>query len=393
LALCLVEQEKFTDATQRAREAVLHAPDESFSHHTLARVSFERNDLDNAETEVQAALAIDPHVPGYHVTLGLIHYRRAKWPLALAAAERALALAPDDAGAVNLRAEALRKLGRKDAARDHLHEQLARDPDDPYTHATLGWNYLEKGYRHKAMEHFREALRLDPELDWAREGVVETLRAKSQFYRIVMWYFFWLSRFSPKAQFGLMLGLFFGYQVVMRALAHRPGLAPLFWTVVIGYGLFVWTTWFARPLASLALMLHPFGRLALSRDDRTSAAGVGIALVVAILVVLVVSVWRSHNSFPIGFHTVSTALTVMCAFATPSPWPRRGMYVYMAIVLLLAATSLSLLVFEEAIISVSPGLHESLRGVFESIDRFMMWNPLFSTLLPSLLAQHQPRLR
>ena len=68
LALCLLEQEKFTEATQRAQEAVGNAPDESFSHHTLGRVWFQRNYLDQAEQETQAALAIDPHVTGYYVT-------------------------------------------------------------------------------------------------------------------------------------------------------------------------------------------------------------------------------------------------------------------------------------------------------------------------------------
>src|SRR5688500_11243728 len=60
LALCLLEQEKFTEATQRAQEAVGNAPDESFSHYTLSRVWIERNFLDQALTEIQAALAIDP---------------------------------------------------------------------------------------------------------------------------------------------------------------------------------------------------------------------------------------------------------------------------------------------------------------------------------------------
>jgi tetratricopeptide (TPR) repeat protein len=390
LALCLLAQEKFTEATERAQEAVGNAPDESFSHYTLARVWLERNYLDNAQREIQAALAIDPHVTRYHVTQALIHYRRSNWPLALAAAEVALALDPDDSDAVNLRAEALRKLGRKDTARDHLHEQLSRDPDDPYTHAGLGWNYLEKGNRDKAMEHFREALRLEPELDWAREGVIETLKSKSRFYRGVLHYFFWISRFSPRAQFWLVIGLFFGYQIIMRLLADQPQLAPLFWIVVIGYGLFVWTTWFARPLSNLALLLHPFGRLALSRDDRMCAFAVGLALLVAISVIMI-EVVRGDGATALSFHTLSAALTVMCTFATPAPWPRRGMLVYMAGVLILAAVSITLMFFEGRILEASKELHNVASSVFYPINRFMTWNPLISTLLPNLLMQYQPR--
>jgi tetratricopeptide (TPR) repeat protein len=391
LALCLLEQEKFTEATERAQEAVGNAPDESFSHHTLARVWYERNYLDEAEQETQAALAIDPHVPGYYVTQGLIHYRHSKWPLALAAAEAALALDPDNAGAVNLRAEALRKLGRKDAARDHLHEQLARDPDDPYTHASLGWSYLEKGNRDKAMEHFREALRLDPELDYAREGVVETLKTKSRVYRGVLKYFFWISRFSPGVQFGLMIGLLIGYRMLVGLLSGRPELAPLLWTVIIGYALFVLTTWFARPLSNLALMLHPFGKLALSRDDRWTARWVGGALAVALVTIGAMIAWGDDRAVPIGFHVASAALTVMCTFTTQTPWPRRAMLIYMVVILILAATSVTMLLCQQAIHDAGPDLFTLAGGVLHFIDRLMTWNPLISTLAPGILMQYQPR--
>ena len=391
LALCLLEQQKYTEATQRAQEAVGNAPDESFSHHTLARVWYERNYLDEAEQETQAALAIDPHVPGYYVTQGLIHYRRSKWPLALAAAEAALALDPDNAGAVNLRAEALRKLGRKDAARDHLHEQLARDPDDPYTHASLGWSYLEKGNRDKAMEHFREALRLDPELDYAREGVVETLKSKSRFYRGVLKYFFWISRFSPGVQFGLMIGLLIGYRFLVGLLSGSPELAPLLWTVIIGYALFVLTTWFARPLSNLLLMLHPFGKLALSRDDRWSARWVGGALAVALVTIGCCVAWDDDRAFPIALHICSAALTVMCTFTTNWPWPRRAMLIYMVVILIFAATSITMLLFDQAIHDAGPGVFNFASGLIFFIDRVMRWNPLISTLAPGILMQYQPR--
>jgi tetratricopeptide (TPR) repeat protein len=391
LALCLLEQEKFTEATHRAQEAVANAPDESLSHYTLARVWIERNFLDQALAEIQTALAIDPHFPHYHVTLGLIHYRRSAWPLALAAAEAALSLKPDHADAVSLRTEALRKLGRKDAAREHLHEQLARDPDDPYTHVGLGWNYLEKGNREKAMEHFREALRLDPEMDWAREGVVETLKSKSRFYRGVMKYFFWISRFSPQVQLGLMVGLFIGYRILVGILVNQPQLAPLFWSVVIGYGIFVFSTWFARPLFNLLLLPHPFGRLALSRDDRWSASWVGIALASGVALVVMATIWRSELTFLIAFHGASAAFTVMCTFSTPAPWPRRAMLVYMAIVLALAGTSTSMLLLQTAIHDASPALFEKAGGLLRLIDNLMTWNPLISTLAPNLLMQYQPR--
>ena len=58
---------------------------------------------------------------------------------------------------------------------------------------------LDEGKYPQAMEHFREALRLEPDMEWARLGVVETLKAKRVLYRPVLWYFLWISKFSSRA--------------------------------------------------------------------------------------------------------------------------------------------------------------------------------------------------
>lgn len=389
LAHCLVEQEKFAEATERAKEAVHSAPDAPFTHHALANVWLARNYLDEAEGAIKAAISLDPLAPQYHTLLAMIYYRRHQWEFCRAATEAALALDPDDSAAVALRAEALRKMGLKEAARDHLHEQLARDPDDPHTHASLGWNYLEKGNRDKAMEHFREALRIDPQLDWAREGVVETLKTKSRFYRGVLKYFFWISRFPPRVQLGLMIGLFLSYLALTRFLADRPELAPVLGAVVVAYGLFAFSSWFAMPLSNLALMLHPFGRLALSRDDKVSASFVGLGLLVALLGA---GVWMFQHS-PVtelmAISMISASLTVMCTFATPWPWPRRPMLYYAVVVVIAAMAILVAIALPDQTYEQLPDVvHNS---ILPAAKRLLAWNPLISTLLPNILMQYVPR--
>ena len=37
-----------------------------------------------------------------------------------------------------------------------------KEPDNEFTHATVGWNIFEKGNHKKANQHFREALRINP---------------------------------------------------------------------------------------------------------------------------------------------------------------------------------------------------------------------------------------
>jgi Flp pilus assembly protein TadD len=72
LAHCLLEQEKYADATERAKEAVHSAPDAAFTHHALANVWLMRNYLDEAEGAIKTAIALDPMSAQYHTILAMI---------------------------------------------------------------------------------------------------------------------------------------------------------------------------------------------------------------------------------------------------------------------------------------------------------------------------------
>jgi hypothetical protein len=67
------------------------------------------------------------------------------------------------------------------------------------------------------------------------------------------------------------------------------------------------------------------------------------------------------------------------------------MLVYMAAIMILAATSISLLLLSDTIFAAAPDRFEAVVEVIRFINRLLIWNPLISTLLPGLLMQHQPR--
>ena len=148
-------------------------------------------------------------------------------------------------------------------------------PESASSHANLGWNYLQQGNRAKATEHFREALRLNPELESARRGVVETLASYNPIYRPILKYFLAMSRLSSRAQWMVILGGWLGYQLLRQATAAVPALRPLLIPLIVAYLLLVLGTWIGRPLVNLTLRLHPFGRLALSRDERMASNWIG----------------------------------------------------------------------------------------------------------------------
>jgi len=284
LALCLLERDKFDDATTEAQQAIHAAPDGALGFYALAAVQWKRNRLNEAQATILEAIRLEPwDADNFHVLAG-VEANRYRWQEALAAAEQGLACDPDHIGCNNLRAMALVNLGRKAEAGQSIDVTLSKNPEDAVTHANQGWTLLHQKKPQEAMQHFREALRLEPNLEWARLGIIEAMKARFFLYRWLLTFFLWMSRFSPKVQLALMLGLIFGRTLLATLLEMVPILEPLSVPLTIAYVLFVWMTWTASSLFNLILRLDSFGRLVLNANERLESTLVGVCLILFILV-------------------------------------------------------------------------------------------------------------
>lgn len=336
LALTLAEQDKLVPATEEAHTAVAAGPDLPLAHLALATVLRRRNRLTEAKTAAQEALRLEPENVDGWAELAQIDLERRDWPAALDAAERGLAIDAENAACNNLRALALVKLGRRDEAGATIAEALARDPHDPVTHANQGWTLLHAGQPRQAMEHFRESLRLDPTSDWAKAGIVEAMQAKNPLYRWLLAYFLWASRLDQRVLFGLIVGAWFGMQILSSIGEKHPALQPYILPVLIAYLVFCLSTWIGAPLANLLLRLDRFGRHALSREQVASSNLVGLSLVTAIGFLIAGLITRGDAGFMllldalwIGLLTIPVSMIYNC----PAGWPR---WTAAAIVLVLA---------------------------------------------------------
>jgi len=278
LAICLREAEKFTDATMEARTAVGLAPEEPEGHYVLASVFAERHMPKEAMAALGEAIRLDPGQPRYWGQLAMLHIAAKKYKDALAAAERGLAIDPENSTCINARAVALRGLGETDAARDAVASALARNPESAISHANMGWNMLHQSKPREALEHFREALRLRPDMEWARQGIVEALKARWLPYRLMLRYFLFMARLPKRTQWIIIVGGYVGYQFVRSVSANNPALAPYLRPLIWGYIAFAVSTWLAMPLFNLLLRLNRFGRMVLSRRETIAANLLGVSL-------------------------------------------------------------------------------------------------------------------
>jgi tetratricopeptide (TPR) repeat protein len=329
LGLCLSEREKFTDATQEAQQAILLAPDFPFAHYAMAHVMHDRHRNEEALQAIGEAIRLDPTDADYLAVLSQIQLDQRNWPAALEAAERGLQHNPEHVGCTNLRAIALVKLGRREEAGATIDAALRKAPENSVTHANQGWTLLEKGESKKALEHFKESLRLNPENEWARQGIVEALKARHFIYAVMLKYFLWMSRLSRQAQWGVLIGAYLGNRFLSLMGNAKPEWRPWFLPIQITYLCFMLMTWIASPLFNLLLRLNRFGRMALSREQIVASNWIGLALLIALL--SLVGALLLPTKLPLLLVALvfgSLLLPISGTFNCAEGWPRNIMALF-----------------------------------------------------------------
>jgi tetratricopeptide (TPR) repeat protein len=330
LSICLVEREDWNAATDEARVAVRLAPDSPFSHATLARVLMDRQYVNEARESAEEARRLDPTDAETYALLSLIHTQRRDWASALQMAEQGLAHDAEHVGCNNARAMALTRLGRTAEAGKTLASALEREPENAWSHANLGWAELHGGNSKQALEHLREALRLDPTDEYAQAGLVEALQARNPIYGLMLRYFLYMSRLSGRAQWTFVIGAYVINRMLRGLARTNPQWAPWIMPLLVAYFIFVVLSWIAQPLFNLLLRLNPYGRHALSDDQRRGANLVGILGLLALICMLVWLIGGATGGIG-SLGTIYFGLLLLPASAIhkcDAGWPRWCMAAY-----------------------------------------------------------------
>ncbi|NJN85908.1 MAG: tetratricopeptide repeat protein [Leptolyngbyaceae cyanobacterium SL_7_1] len=365
LALCLMHLKHYGEATDAAHRAIRLDPTLPFGFYALAHVLNARHRLPDAEAAIAQAIRLDSGRVEFFSLQSAIEFDRGNWDAALAAAEQGLQCHGDHLGCTNLRAMSLVKLNRAQEAMDSIQQALTRYPDNASVYANHGWLLLAQARPVEAMHAFREALRLDPHLKWARQGVIQAFKARKPLYQWMLRYFLWMSQLSLRTKW-LIVG--------MGWLAAQL-LGPFLWF----YLLFVFLTWVADPVATLLLRLDRYGRLVLSEREIRASNWVAGLLGVA-LASLSVGLWLQTpimliNSFVWGMLIVPVSAIFHCA----EGGPRRTMTLYTVV---LAAIGLS---------GLAIAIVQGLGIVASSILLIFLLGAFISGILANVLLQQQPQ--
>ena len=325
IGLCLLHRGRYEDAADEARQAIQLRPDWDVGYATLAAVLAGRRRWAEAADAIDRAIGLDPFDPDHRGTLAGIRLQQRRWADALAAADAGLAVDPQHAACVNVRGQALVNLGRRDEAGVTLAGALARDPHSAVTHANQGWTLLHAGDYRAALQHFREALRIDPEQQWAKAGIVEALKARNVVYRVMLRYFLFMSRMSRQAQWGILIGGYVGYRLMGTTAADHPGVRPFVLPVMVAYVGFAVLTWLAGPAFNLMLRVDRFGRYALSRDQRVASNWFGLCLLSAVGLAVAWGATRDQRYLIGAIVAGLLSIPVTSVFRIGRGWPRWAM--------------------------------------------------------------------
>jgi len=285
LALCQMNiPSKISEAIETINRAISI---DSWNSSFFALRSLVYNKLDKhkqALEDADRAICTDPENVFAHIAHGSALLGMEKWRDAEMAFRAALAIDPDNTDAGNLLTMSLRHQNQMSKTTGQVEHLLAKNPNDSFSHANAGWVALERHDLKKAKFHFLESLRLDPDSEYARNGILETFKAKSPFYRLYLDYCLKMAKLPTQTRFVIIIGLYFAIKL-MRAI-FTGNLMVIGSIAVLLYMLFAMWTWVARGVGNLFLLLNRFARNALKTGEKIEAVLVGGNVLTGIIITI-----------------------------------------------------------------------------------------------------------
>ena len=135
------------------------------------------------------------------------------------------------------------------------------------SHNNAGWSALQAGDHQRANQHFLEALRLDPNDDNSRRGLLHSFNSRVWIYRMFFQVVSWLGRFRKGMRIVFFVLIYTGYRFVITGLRTEFGSEGVHWSVVL-IACYLVLFGFGRSFGNFFLLFDRFARRALTRKEK-----------------------------------------------------------------------------------------------------------------------------
>lgn len=171
LALLQRDEGDLDEAFEHLEAAVRYAPDNAPARYELGQLLVEKGRDAEAEAELRAAIRSQPDFADAHRELAALLVRNHRYAEASALLDEAIRLDPKSAQAHFLLGLVRRARSDLRGSINEFRRAASLAPEEPDPRAMLGIAMLEAGETADARRHLLHALRLDPELEPAREAL------------------------------------------------------------------------------------------------------------------------------------------------------------------------------------------------------------------------------
>lgn len=196
---------------------------------------------------------------------GACNYNLRHFKSALKDVDKALSIDPNNVFVLNLKSLILDQQNSSIQAFETAQLSLANDPNNAFSHATLAGNYLKIRDYNKGFDHAVEAVRINPNDDYALATLKEAMRCKYPFYRPIAFLRNWIVKQTERSRTRLINAVFiFVFLVGAVSLGLGYGLnllipvlfAIIFSWIYFGYSISVSTILLSRDKRGKALVTN-----------------------------------------------------------------------------------------------------------------------------------------
>ena len=184
IVLCLVLTRQQLGYWQNSETLFRHALEVTennyFAHYNLGNARAEKGQSDEAMSQYQEAIRLNPDYAPARYNLGAALDKKGQTDEAIRQYQEVLRLRPDYAIARNNLGNALVSKGQRDEAIRQYQETIRLKPDYPEAHYNLGIALVKKGQIDQAISQLQEAIRLKPDYADAHNNLGVALHEKGQ---------------------------------------------------------------------------------------------------------------------------------------------------------------------------------------------------------------------
>lgn len=307
---------QLNQALEDARTATGLIPSDPFPLSLQSRILTRLDRHREALTLAESAIALDPDFGYSWISKCLALVGMSRWKEAEDCARTALGLDADDETASNLLAHVLRMQNRLDESEEEAKRRLARDPENAFSFANAGWAALQRGDIKGAESYFKESLRIEPNMEYARSGLKASYQARSAFFRLFLKWSFFIQRFSDGNRVVILIGLVVGFRILrsLAASVHPLLVIPL----ALAYYLFVFGSWLSSGLANFFLLKDPMARMSLDPAEKLEGLAMGVLFFGGFIGLVAGMVFKVYPLAICGGVMMLVALPASMVFTNPS---------------------------------------------------------------------------